>query len=210
MESADLRGIAEIVEDHDLFVLSDECYEKLAYDNNQHVCLATLGIKERTVVVNSFSKTFSMTGWRVGYALANKEIISAMMITHQMNAVAANSAAQMGCVEGMKNVAAYENFSNTMLSEFDKRRKALVNGLNSINGIQCLMPKGAFYAFPNIKGTGMTSSEFSEFAIKQAKVVMVPGHVFGENGEGYVRASFVASLDQIQEALKRIEEALAN
>ncbi len=209
MAPSDLKVIAEIAQDQDLFILSDECYEMLAYDNNRHTCLATLGIQERTVVVNSFSKTFSMTGWRVGYALASKEIINAMMITHQMNAVAANSAAQMGCVEGMKNIAAYEKFSDNMLSEFDTRRKTLVNGLNSIEGIQCVMPKGAFYAFPNIQGTGMTSAEFSEVMITKAKVVLVPGNVFGAQGEGYVRASFVASLDQIKEALKRMKEALA-
>lgn len=210
MTSSDLKAIAEIAQDHDLFILSDECYEKLVYDNNQHTCTATLGIQERTIVVNSFSKTFSMTGWRVGYALANKEITNAIMISHQMNAVAANSAAQMGCVAGMKNTAEYEKFLSRMLSEFDKRRTTLVNGLNKIEGIKCLMPKGAFYTFPNIKGTGMTSSEFSEFSITEAKVVMVPGAVFGERGEGYMRASFVASLDQIKEAIERIEEALAN
>ncbi len=210
MTPNDLKAIAEIAEDHDLFILSDECYEKLAYDDNKHTCIATLGIQDRTIVVNSFSKTFSMTGWRVGYALGSEEIINAMMIIHQMNAVAANSAAQMGCVEGMKNVTAYEKFSKHMLSEFDKRRKILVKGLNKIEGIKCLMPKGAFYAFPNIKKTGMTSSKFSEFLITEAKVVVIPGNVFGERGEGHVRASFVASLEQIKEALERIEESLAN
>ncbi|NVM27515.1 MAG: pyridoxal phosphate-dependent aminotransferase [Candidatus Helarchaeota archaeon] len=209
MAPSDLKAIAEIAQDYDLFILSDECYEKLAYDDNKHSCLATLGIQERTLVVNSFSKTFSMTGWRVGYALANKEIINAMMILHQMNAVAANSAAQMGCVEGMRNEVEYEKFSTRLLAEFDKRRKTLVKGLNSIEGIRCLMPKGTFYAFPNIEGTGMTSSDFSEFAITEAKVVLVPGNVFGERGEGHVRASFVASLENISEALERIEEALA-
>ncbi|NVM52368.1 MAG: pyridoxal phosphate-dependent aminotransferase [Candidatus Helarchaeota archaeon] len=208
MKASDLKAVAELTEDHDLFILSDECYEKLVYDDQHHTCMASLGIQERTIVVNSFSKTFSMTGWRVGYALANKEIINAMMISHQMNAVAANSAAQMGCVEGMKNTAEYEKFSKYMVSEFDKRRKTLVKGLNAIDGIRCLMPKGAFYTFPSIQGTGMTSAEFSEFLITKAKVVVVPGNIFGERGEGYVRASFVASLDQIKEALERIEEAL--
>ncbi|MFX1295627.1 MAG: pyridoxal phosphate-dependent aminotransferase [Promethearchaeota archaeon] len=210
MDLSDLKAIAEIAQDHDLFILSDECYEKLVYDNNQHTCMATLGIQDRTIVVNSFSKSFSMTGWRVGYVLANKEIINAMMILHQMNAVAANSAAQIGCVEGMKNVAEYEKFSKKMLSEFAERRKLLVDGLNSIEGVRCLMPKGTFYTFPNIKETGMTSSFFSEFLITKAKVVVVPGNVFGKKGEGYVRASFVASLDQIKKALSRIEEALTS
>ncbi|HUX98252.1 MAG TPA: pyridoxal phosphate-dependent aminotransferase [Candidatus Deferrimicrobium sp.] len=208
MKKSDLKVIAELAQDHDLFILSDECYEKLVYDKNEHTCMASLGIQERTIVVNSFSKTFSMTGWRVGYSLANKELTNAMMIIHQMNAVAANSAAQMGCIEGMKKIEEYKKFLNYMLSEFDKRRKVLVNGLNSIDGITCLMPKGAFYTFPNIQGTGMTSSEFSEFAITKAKVVLVPGNTFGEKGEGYVRASFVASLEQIKEAIERIKEAL--
>ncbi len=210
MSTSDLKGIAEIVQDHDLYLLSDECYEKLVYDNHTHTCLASLGIQDRTIVVNSFSKTFSMTGWRVGYSLANKEITNAMMIIHQMNAVAANSSAQMGCVAGLKDQPEYEKFLTNMISEFDKRRKLLVNGLNSIDGIQCLMPKGAFYTFPCIKDIGMTSAEFSELMVTEAKVVMVPGQIFGKNGEGYVRASFVASLDQIKEALGRIEQTLAN
>ncbi|TFG04317.1 MAG: pyridoxal phosphate-dependent aminotransferase [Promethearchaeota archaeon] len=210
MQASDLKGIADLALDHDLFILSDECYEKLVYDDAKNTCMASLGVQDRTIVVNSFSKTFSMTGWRVGYALANKEIINAMMIIHQMNAVAANSAAQMGCIAGMKNEGALEQFLNTMLTEFDSRRKLLVNGLNFIEGIHCLMPKGAFYAFPNIKGTGMTSAEFSEFMITQAKIVMVPGNVFGAHGEGYVRASFVASSEQIKEALERIKACARN
>ncbi|MHA1131674.1 MAG: pyridoxal phosphate-dependent aminotransferase [Candidatus Helarchaeota archaeon] len=208
MSEAELRAIAEVAQDHDLFILSDECYEKLVYGDNKHTCMATLGVQDRTVVVNSFSKTFSMTGWRVGYALANPEITNAMMIIHQMNAVAANSAAQMGCVAGMRNNTAYEQFFNKMISAFDERRKVLVKGLGKIDGIECLMPKGAFYTFPSIKGTGMSSAEFSEFVITEAKVVMVPGHVFGPHGEGYVRASFVAPLEQIHEALERIERAI--
>ncbi|MDD1779141.1 MAG: aminotransferase class I/II-fold pyridoxal phosphate-dependent enzyme, partial [Candidatus Helarchaeota archaeon] len=209
MKKADLKAIAEIAQDHDLLILSDEVYEKLVYDNNKHICMATLAGQDRTIVVNSFSKTFSMTGWRVGYVLANKEFTNAMMVIHQMNAVAANSAAQMGCVEGMKNTVEYEKFLKGMLASFDERRKILVNGLNKIAGIQCLMPKGAFYTFPNIKGTGMTSYEFSEFLIKQAKVVTIPGSEFGEMGEGYVRASYVVSVENLKAALDRIETALA-
>ncbi|MHA1267768.1 MAG: pyridoxal phosphate-dependent aminotransferase [Candidatus Helarchaeota archaeon] len=209
MPQADLRAIAEIAEDYDLYILSDECYEKLVYDEAQHTCMASLGIQDRTIVINSFSKTFSMTGWRVGYALANKEIINAIMVLHQMNAVAANSAAQMGCAEGLKNVQKYEQFYREMLAEFNKRRRILVDGLNSIAGVRCLLPKGTFYTFPCIKETGMTSAEFSEFCIKNAKVVLVPGHVFGEQGEGYVRASFVASITQIREALDQIKKALS-
>ncbi len=210
MKRDDLKAIAEIAQDHDLYIISDEVYEKLVYDKNQHTCMAALGVQDRTVVVNSFSKTFSMTGWRVGYSLANKEITNAMMVIHQMNAVAANSSAQMGCVEGMKNTTEYKKFATRMLAEFDKRRKLLVNGLNRIEGIHCLMPKGAFYAFPNITGTGKTSYEFSEFLITKAKVVVIPGNEFGDLGEGYVRASYVASMNQIKEALERIEEALSH
>jgi len=209
MKKGDLKAIAEIAQDHDLCILSDEVYEKLVYDNNKHTCMATLAGQDRTIVVNSFSKTFSMTGWRVGYVLANRELTNAMMIIHQMNAVAANSAAQMGCVEGMKNTIEYEKFANQMLNSFDERRKTLVKGLNEIEGIRCLMPKGAFYTFPNIIGTGMTSYEFAEFLIENAKVVTIPGNEFGELGEGYVRASYVAPVDKLKEALERIEEALA-
>jgi aspartate/methionine/tyrosine aminotransferase len=209
MKRADLKAIAEIAQDHDLFILSDEVYEKLVYDNNKHICMATLAGQDRTIVVNSFSKTFSMTGWRVGYVLANKELTNAMMVIHQMNAVAANSAAQMGCVEGMKNTAEYEKFSKGMLASFDERRKILVNGLNKVEGIHCIMPKGAFYSFPNIKGTGMNSYEFSEFLIKKAKVVTIPGNEFGELGEGYVRASYVVPVEKLREALERIEDSLA-
>jgi len=209
MKKADLKAIAEIAQDHDLYILSDEVYEKLVYDNNKHTCMATLAGQDRAIVVNSFSKTFSMTGWRVGYVLANKDLTNAMMIIHQMNAVAANSAAQMGCVEGMKNTVEYEKFAKRMLTAFDERRKTLVEGLNEIEGIRCLMPKGAFYTFPNITGTGMTSYEFAEFLIENAKVVTIPGNEFGELGEGYVRASYVAPVEKLKEALERIKEALA-
>lgn len=210
MKKADLKGIAEIAEDNDLYILSDEVYEKLIYDNNKHTCMATLTDQNRVIVVNSFSKTFSMTGWRVGYFLANEEITNAMMIIHQMNAVAANSAAQMGVIEGMKNTTEYEKFAKKMLAAFDERRKTLVKGLNEIEGIRCLMPKGTFYTFPNIKGTGMTSNELAEFLIENAKVVTIPGNEFGDLGEGYLRASFVTSVEKIKEALERIAVALAN
>ncbi|MFX1450292.1 MAG: pyridoxal phosphate-dependent aminotransferase, partial [Promethearchaeota archaeon] len=155
---------------------------------------------------NSFSKTFAMTGWRIGYILAKLELMKSIFKTHQMNTACANSAVQIAVLEGLK---ASRDFSKDMVKEFDNRRRIIVNGLNKISGIKCFMPKGAFYAFPNIKGTGMTSSECSEFLIEKVKVATVPGNEFGDHGEGYLRLAYTVSGEQLSEALDRISQALS-
>lgn len=202
----DLKKVAEIAIDNDLIILSDECYEKLVYDGFKHVCLATLGIQDRTITVNSFSKTFAMTGWRVGYIVTQSELMKSIFKTHQMNTACANSAAQIAVLKGLSSG---KDFSQDMVDEFTKRRNILVKGLNDISGIKCFMPKGAFYAFPNIKGTGMTSQEFSEKMIEKVKVATVPGNEFGDQGEGYVRLAYTVGEDKLSEALDRISQALS-
>ncbi|MFX0136158.1 MAG: pyridoxal phosphate-dependent aminotransferase [Candidatus Hodarchaeota archaeon] len=206
MEEKELNKVAKIAEDNDLLVFSDECYEKLIYDGLNHVCLASLGIQDRTIVVNSFSKTFSMTGWRIGYIVAKLDLMKSIFKTHQMNTACANSAAQIAVLKGLKSS---QDFSTDMVKEFDNRRKIIVNGLNKIPGIKCFMPKGAFYAFPNINGTGMTSPEFSEFLIEKVKVATVPGNEFGDYGEGYIRLAYTVSVEKLSEALDRISHALS-
>ncbi len=206
MDEKELKKIAEMAEDNNLLVFSDECYERLIYDGLKHTCLASLGIQDRTIVVNSFSKTFAMTGWRIGYIVAKLELMKSIFKTHQMNTACANSAAQIAVLEGLKSS---QDFTTDMVKEFDNRRKIIVNGLNKIPGIKCFMPKGAFYAFPNIEGTGMTSTEFSEYLIEKVKVATVPGNEFGEHGEGYLRLAYTVSGEKLSEALDRISQALS-
>jgi len=206
MNETELKKVAEIAEDNNLIILSDECYEKLVYDGFKHVCMASLGVQDRTVVVNSFSKTYAMTGWRVGYIVAKSELMKSIFKTHQMNTACANSAAQIAVFKGLSSG---KDFSEDMVKEFDKRRKVLVNGLNKISGIKCFMPRGAFYAFPNIQGTGLTAQEFSEKLIQKAKVATVPGDEFGDNGKGYARLAYTVSESKLIEALERIKNAIA-
>lgn len=205
MNHTKLKAVAEIVSDHDLLILSDEVYERLNYTNEKHVCIASIEAQDRTIVVNSFSKTYCMTGWRLGYALAPAELISSMNIVHQMNSACANSAGQMAAITALHEV---KKFPTTLLEEYRKRRDVIYEGLNGIENITCFKPKGAFYAFPNISKTGMTSADFSEFLIEKAKVAVVPGDGFGKQGEGYVRIAYTVPVDSLQEAMERIKKAL--
>lgn len=207
MNEKELKTIAEMAEENDLLILSDEVYEKIIYDGLKHTCLATLGVQDRTIVVNSFSKTYAMTGWRLGYIVAPSDLMNSIFKVHQMNTACANSAAQMAAASALSST--YE-FTNKMVKEFDARRKTIVSGLNKISGIKCVMPRGAFYVFPNIRDTGMSSEEFSEFLIKEVKVATVPGNEFGDYGEGYLRLAYTVSKEKISEALDRISQALSN
>lgn len=207
MDEKKLKKILQIAEDNDLLILSDEVYEKLIFDNKKHVCLATLGDRDRVIILNSLSKTYCMTGWRLGYVLANEPILNSINLVHQMNSACANSATQMAAVNAMKGD---QSFTDKIRREFERRRNIIIDGLNKLDGVKCVNPTGAFYAFPNISGTEMTSSEFSEHLISSVKVATVPGNAFGDLGEGYLRMAYTIPEDKIREALSRIKDAIAS
>lgn len=205
MEKSDLEKIAPIIKKHNLFVLSDEIYAELTYNGKQHVSIAELeGMKERTVVVSGFSKSYSMTGWRLGYSLAPKPITDAMTKLHQFGIMSAPTTAQYAAIEALKNG---DKDITAMRDEYDMRRRLVVEKFNEM-GLTCFEPEGAFYAFPCIKSTGMTSEDFCMELLKSKSVAVVPGNAFGESGEGFVRVSYSFSVKHIMEALKRIEEFL--
>ena len=205
MEREDLEKLAEVLKDTNIFVLSDEIYSELTFGGKKHVSIAQIeGMRERTVVVNGFSKTFSMTGWRLGFACAPDPIIRQMVKIHQFAIMSAPTTSQYAAIEALDNG---DNDVEQMLEEYDSRRRIMVAGFNKI-GLTCREPKGAFYAFPCIKSTGMTSDEFCEKLLESKKVALVPGTAFGESGEGFVRASYCYSVEHIKEAISRTEEFL--
>ena len=202
LEYDDLKEIAEVVIEHDLLVISDEVYSTLLYDGARHYSIASLpGMKERTLVVNSFSKSFAMTGWRVGFATGNRQIIE-KMTKLQENLVA--------CVSEVSQYAAIKALSlmdraNEMTEIYKVRRDIVIAGLNDINGISCYKPKGAFYAFPNIKSLGKDSFSVANELLEKAGVITIPGSAFGSCGEGYLRLSYANSQENLKEAMKRIK-----
>jgi aminotransferase len=201
MTKEELLEIAKIVEENDLLVISDEIYGELTYEG-KHISFASLsGMRDRTILLNGFSKAFAMTGWRLGYAASCKEIIDAMVKIHQYTMLCAPIMAQNAALEALKNG---EREMHKMISQYDRRRKLISKGLNDM-GLSCHEPKGAFYAFPSVGATGMTSEEFAEGLLKEEKVAVVPGTAFGKGGEGHIRCSYAASIDDINEALLRME-----
>jgi aminotransferase len=195
-----LLEIAAIARRHNLIVISDEIYARLTYDF-EHTCYASLhGVKENTILLGGFSKAYAMTGWRIGYAVAPREIIAAMTKIHQYTIMSAPTPAQVAAIEALK---AGEPDVVEMVEDYNRRRKFIVKGLNDI-GLPCFEPKGAFYAFPSITCTGMNSEEFSEKLLMEEKVAVVPGSAFGQYGEGYVRCCYATSLADIEEALTRL------
>ena len=195
----DLEEIADVVNEHDLLVISDEVYGKLTYEG-EHTCFSSLnGMLDRTILLNGFSKAYAMTGWRLGYAAGNKEIIEAMMKIHQYVMMCAPITAQMAAMEALRCNDEVER----MVSEYNRRRRLMVEGLREI-GLSCFEPKGAFYTFPSIESTGLTSEEFAKKLLLDEKVVVIPGSVFGASGEGFVRCSYAVSQYEIKEALKRM------
>ncbi|MCL6548820.1 MAG: aminotransferase class I/II-fold pyridoxal phosphate-dependent enzyme [Alicyclobacillus sp.] len=201
MEREDLVAVARVAEAHDLLVISDEIYAELTY-GRPHMSIAALpGMKERTVLVSGMSKAFAMTGWRIGYAAAPPDILDAMLKIHQYTILCAPIMGQMAAIEALRNGMAEKD---RMVERYDQRRRLIVQGLNDI-GLTCHEPRGAFYAFPDIRSTGLSSEEFAERLLAEAKVAVVPGNVFGEAGEGFVRCSYATSIDQIQRALERME-----
>lgn len=199
-------SLAKIAVEHDMIVISDEVYEKIVYDDAKHSCFATFpGMRERTLVVNSFSKTYAMTGLRVGYIYGPKELIAFLWLVHQYTVACVDSLAQHIALAALKGP---QDFVSGMVQEFDKRRRLVHKKFMEIEGFNCSLPKGAFYVFPNIKDFGMSSEEFAEFLVKEANVVTVPGSAFGVHGEGYIRVSYAASYEKLEEALNRIERAV--
>ena len=202
MDKDSLESIADVIVEHDLMMISDEVYDRLTYNGN-HTCFASLdGMRERTILLNGFSKSHAMTGFRMGYALAAPEIIDSMMLIHQYSMLCAPITAQVGAIEALKNG---EGEMQKMVREYDRRRHLIVGGLNKL-GLECFEPKGAFYAFPSIASTGLTSDDFAEGLLNEQKVATVPGDVFGEAGVGFLRCSYAASREDIHTALDRIGE----
>jgi aminotransferase len=197
-----LMEIASLAEKHDIIVLSDEIYDRLVY-GVEHVCFSSLpNMKERTILLSGFSKTYAMTGWRLGYAAAPAEILAGMHKVHQYIIMCAPTPAQAAAIEALRSG---EDAVQEMLHQYDQRRRVIVQGLNSI-GMPCFEPRGAFYAFPSIENTRLSSEEFSENLLFEQKVAVVPGNAFGDSGEGFVRCSYATSLVDIEEALGRMEE----
>lgn len=195
-----LLDIARLAEKRDLLVISDEIYDRLVY-GVEHTCFARLpGMRQRTILLGGFSKSYAMTGWRIGYAAAPKEILAAMRKVHQYTIMSAPTTAQYAALEALRHG---EEAVQEMRARYDRRRRLIVNGLNNI-GLNCFEPKGAFYAFPSIATTGMTDEEFSERLLMEEKVACVPGSAFGACGVGHVRCSYATAYDQIEQALERL------
>lgn len=196
----ELQRIARVVEQHDLLVISDEIYDRLTY-GVKHTSVASLpGMQERTVLIGGFSKAYAMTGWRAGYACAPADLLEAMMKVHQYVIMCAPTAAQAVALEALRTG---EPYVQAMHAEYDRRRRVIVDGLNSI-GLPTFEPRGAFYAFPDVRPTGLSSEEFVEALLVEEKVVTVPGDVFGPSGNGYARLCYANSMENIEEALERI------
>ena len=203
MPLEELKKIADLAVKHDLVVLSDEIYSELTYDEVPHHSIAALpGMKERTVFLHGFSKAFAMTGWRIGYACGPADIIEAMMKIHQYSILCAPVMAQEAALEALERG---QRSMERMREEYRLRRNLIVTSLNEA-GIPCHLPKGAFYVFPDIRGTGMTSRDFALQLLEEKKVAVVPGPAFGPSGEGYVRCSYATALDQIKIAVSRISD----
>ena len=200
MPRREMEQIADIARRHDLMVVSDEIYDRLVY-GVEHVCFASLPeMADRTIHVGGFSKSYAMTGWRIGYACSNSEIIEAMMKVHQYTMMCAPIQGQMAAIEALRSG---DSSVEEMREEYNRRRHLMVRGFNRL-GLSCLEPQGAFYTFPSIKGLDMSSDEFAERLLLEERVALVPGSAFGPSGEGHVRCCYAVSTEEIEEALERI------
>ncbi len=201
MTKEDLEAIADVIRTTDILVLSDEIYGELRYNNEPHVPFSKIdGMRERTVVVNGFSKAFAMTGWRLGYAIGPERIIKLMTKIHQYGIMSSPTTSQYAAIEALKSC---DEDVEKMRAEYDSRRRVIVDGFRNM-GLSCFEPYGAFYVFPCIKKTGMTSEEFCNRLLEEEKVAVVPGSAFGDSGEGFIRCSYAYSIDSINVALERI------
>ena len=202
MSKEDYEAIAPIIEKHNLLVLSDEIYAELSYGMKPVSFASVKGMKERTIVISGFSKSYAMTGWRLGYALGPKEIIAQMTKLHQYAIMSAPTTAQYAAIEALRNG---DSDIEEMREQYDMRRRLIVDSFNAM-GLSCFEPKGAFYVFPCIKSTGLSSEDFASKLLLSKRVAVVPGNAFGDCGDGFVRVSYSYSLSHIKEALKRIKE----
>ncbi|KYD28858.1 MULTISPECIES: aminotransferase [Geobacillus] len=205
LSRAELDGLARLAQAHDLLVIADEIYAELTYEGEYTSMAAVAGMRERTILVSGFSKGFAMTGWRLGFAAAPEELLQAMLKIHQYAMMCAPTMAQYGALEALRSG---ERDVAEMRNSYRRRRNYFVASLNEM-GLPCHLPGGAFYAFPSIQPTGLTSEQFAERLLLEEKVAVVPGNVFGQSGEGYIRCSYASSLEQLQEALKRMKRFLA-
>ncbi len=206
LSQEDLEFIADIAKKNDIMVLSDEIYSQIIYGEKFRSIASIKGMKERTIILDGFSKTYAMTGWRLGYGVANKELIKAItkIITNSDSCVATFT--QIAGIEALKGP---QDEVEKMRKMYEERRNIVINGLNEIPGVSCKMPKGAFYAFANIKSFGKTSKELADYLLNNAGVATLPGTAFGKYGEGYIRLSYATSKENIREGLNRIKEALS-
>ncbi|MHB8156884.1 MAG: aminotransferase class I/II-fold pyridoxal phosphate-dependent enzyme [Desulfocucumaceae bacterium] len=196
----DMLEIAEVVRSHDLIVISDEIYDKLTY-NGSHTCFPSIpGMQDRTVLLNGFSKSYAMTGWRIGYAAGNPDFIGAMNKIHQYSILCAPITAQMAALEALRNG---RDGMRKMVQQYNRRRHLVMQAFKEM-GLHCFEPGGAFYAFPDISPTGLTSEEFAEGLLKDEKVAVIPGNAFGLSGEGFVRCAYAASMEDLGEAFRRM------
>jgi len=201
-----LEQLGRLAEEKDLYILSDEIYEKMVYDGNRHISIGSLpGLKERTVTVSGFAKNYSMTGWRLGFVAANSEAISAMVRVHQYVTICATSFAQWGAVAALTGP---QDDIHNMIAEFGRRGELVSSALQEMPGIQVAKPAGTFYIFPSIKETGKSSQEMAEYLLDEAKIAVVPGHVFGDYGEGYIRLSYANSYENLETAMSNMNAAL--
>ncbi len=202
MSKSDLENIAEVLEGTDIIVLADEIYAELTYGDERHFSIAQIPeMYERTVLVSGFSKAYAMTGWRLGYACGHPELIKVMTKVHQFAIMSAPTTAQYAAIEALKNG---DEDIEMMREEYNMRRNVIVSGFNDM-GLECFEPKGAFYAFPSVQSTGLSSDEFCERVLMEKKVAVIPGTAFGDCGDGFIRCSYAYSIDNINEALNRIE-----
>lgn len=203
MRKDDLVAISRVIKEHNIFVLSDEIYSELTYGDQKHISIASVtGMKERTVVINGFSKTYSMTGWRLGYAMGPEPVIRQMTKLHQFAIMSAPTNSQYAAIDALKSG---DEDIEKMLCDYDMRRRFTVNAFREI-GLDCFEPEGAFYVFPCIKSTGLSSEEFCEKLIMSKRVAVVPGNAFGDCGEGYIRVSYCYSIENIKKAVMLIGE----
>ncbi|MFC5629391.1 aminotransferase [Aliibacillus thermotolerans] len=204
MTKEELLPIAEVIDDHDLLVISDEIYGELSYDTTHYSFSRLPRMKDRTILISGFSKAFAMTGWRLGFVCAPSDILSAMLKIHQYTMMSAPTIAQYGALEALQNG---REDVDKMVTSYRQRRNFIVESFQEI-GLDCHVPGGAFYAFPSIEATGMSSEEFAEALLKEEQVAVVPGNVFGSGGEGHIRCSYAASLDDLQTAIQRMDRFL--
>ena len=207
LDEPKLRAIAETAARHDVAVLTDEIYDRLVYGDHEHVAFPSLpGMRDRTVLVGGFSKAYAMTGWRIGYVCASRDLIEGIVKVHQYQIMSAPTTAQDAAVVALKGA---ERDVERMVQEYDRRRRMFVDGLNRI-GLPTFEPRGAFYAFPSIAGTGLSATEFSERLLFEQQVAVIPGDAFGPHGAGHVRACYATSYEHLEEALVRIERFIGS